>query len=978
MLYLSFIHPDMLWLLLLLMPLWAIPLYIPRRLVAWRFWTSLGLRSLLLVLLVLSLAGVQFVQSVDQVTTVFLLDSSDSITPSARSRAEAFVQNALRSKREDDQAAVVVFGENALVERTPSDSPLLARLLSEPVAGRTNIEDALQLGMALFPADSQKRLVLLTDGGENTGTALTAAQLAATRHIPIEVVDLTSPGSRNEALVADLTAPGTAREGQEIELVATVESTLDQTARMRILSGQEVVVDREVQLTTGSNQFRVQVPAEGRGLRRYRVQIEPQQDDRVQNNESAALVQVQGPPRVLLVESSAGEARNLKEALEAAQIDASITPPADIPIDLTGLSSYEAVVLVNVPARELPVKAIAALPSYVRDLGKGLVMIGGDKSYGVGGYGRTAIEEALPVYMDVRNREERPDLALVFVIDKSGSMDACHCSGPNRRTAQLMPSGEAKIDIAKEAVIQASEILGAHDTLGVVTFDSSASWAFPATEGASPSEVADAIANVNPQGGTNVRSGLLAAEDALNETSARIKHVILLTDGWGEGGSNLDIAQRMRDQGITLSVVAAGGGSAAFLENLAVAGGGRYYASEDMSDVPQIFLQETIVAVGNYLVEGPFVPAIAYDSPILHGLGEGLPWLYGYNGSTLKNTARTVLVSDDQSPVLAQWQYGLGRSIAWTSDAKGKWAVDWVQWKEFPRFAAQMIGWVLPTSAGQGIETEVRVAGTQTTIAATVSDASGQPRENLHLTAVLVPSNAASEDEQATHQEVPLNQVSPGKYQATMSSPPVGTYLVQIRGGEGEQEVMQHVAGLVVPYSSEYRQDQGNPALLDNLLRLTGGRLLTAPEMAFEHNLRGVARAQEIALPLLLLALLLLPFDIGVRRLLLRRSDLATMQQWLHRSTGLRMRASEAGGSAEETLSRLARAKSRAVPRSQERTMPVAPPVQHPPLDTERPIQRPVGGAKPGTPPPTSADGDPLERLRAARDRARRRARGEE
>src|SRR5262249_11969287 len=176
-------------------------------------------------------------------------------------------------------------------------------------------------------------------------------------------------------------------------------------------------------------------------------------------------------------------------------------------------------------------KAVATVPVYVRELGRGLVMVGGDRSYGVGGYGRTPIEEALPVYMDVRNREERPNLALVFIIDKSGSMDACHCSGPNRQTAQFRQGGVPKVDIAKDAVVQASALLSEQDTLGIVTFDDGAHWVLPARQGVSAAEVQDAVASVAPQGSTNVRAGLLAAEDTLLRTDARIKHAILLTDG---------------------------------------------------------------------------------------------------------------------------------------------------------------------------------------------------------------------------------------------------------------------------------------------------------------------------------------------------------------------------------------------------------------------------------------------------------------
>lgn len=192
---------------------------------------------------------------------------------------------------------------------------------------------------------------------------------------------------------------------------------------------------------------------------------------------------------MLLVAATRADAQPLATGLQATSIIAEIVVPEMMPTDLAGLSAYESVVLVNTPARALPVGAMAVLPTYVRDLGRGLVMIGGEESFGVGGYGRTPIEEALPVYMDVRNREERPDLALVFVIDKSGSMDACHCASPDRGAMPLQAAGTRKVDIAREAVAQASALLGPHDTLGIVSFDSRAVQTMPPTTGATVEEV---------------------------------------------------------------------------------------------------------------------------------------------------------------------------------------------------------------------------------------------------------------------------------------------------------------------------------------------------------------------------------------------------------------------------------------------------------------------------------------------------------
>ncbi|NTU86105.1 MAG: VWA domain-containing protein, partial [Chloroflexales bacterium] len=609
--------------------------------------------------------------------------------------------------------------------------------------------------------------------------------------VPIAVVDLSSATGGPEAMLTRLEAPAHAHDGQELALDAVIGTSVAQDAEVLLMDEGREVERRPVSLILGENRVRFLVKARGSGFQRYSVALAAPRDTQPVNNEAVALVQIEGPPSVLVVAPEPAEAQALIRALAATKLEPRVVAPAAMPTELAGLGAYEAVILVNTPASSLPVGAMAALPAYVRDLGKGLLMIGGDESFGVGGYGRTPVEEALPVYMDVRDREERPDLALVFVIDKSGSMDACHCASPERSSSLSGAEGlERKVDIAKQAVADAAALLREHDTIGVITFDRAAYETLPATRGASIAQVVSALESVQPRGSTNVRQGLLAAGAMLARVDARIKHVILLTDGWGAGGSNLDLAGDLHDQGVTLSVVAAGGGSADYLEQMAAAGGGRYYPVVDIAEVPQIFVQETIATVGNYVVERPFTPVAIGESPIMAGIG-GLPTLYGFNGSTIKDSARLVLEADDGQPLLATWQFGLGRSAAWLSDAKGQWAADWVRWAGFPRFAGQMVGAVLPVRGGQDISTEMSVAGGETTIVLST----GEGQENLAVTATLIGTDGS-------RREVPLPQVGPNSYQGRLESPAPGTYLVQISGAAADRTVLQETAGLVVPYSS--------------------------------------------------------------------------------------------------------------------------------------------------------------------------------
>ncbi|HJZ48821.1 MAG TPA: VWA domain-containing protein [Roseiflexaceae bacterium] len=863
---LSFITPTALWLLLVLVPLWVLAFVTPHRRATAGLWLSLLIRTTLIAALILALGGARIVRDTSALTTVFLLDRSESIAPEARGRAEAFVRQALGAMPTGDRAAVVTFGANALVERPADEQQAFDGVTTTPLAAGTNIQEAMQLGLSLLPAETNKRMVLLSDGGQNAGDAATAARLASAHGVPLSYVDIGLPSSAAEAAVSDLHAPTSVRTGQSLQLTVTVESTVAERAHLRVLGDNQVISEQDVALQPGSNRFAVSAQAGAAGIRRYRAEIVPQGDTRAENNAAEALVRVDGPPRVLLVIGTPGAGLNFRQALGAANVQVDRVVPADLKADLNALSVYDAVVLIDVPAQALPPQAMTTLPAYVHDLGKGLVMVGGNQSFGLGGYAKTPIEQALPVYMDAPTLKQRPNIALVFVLDKSSSASGCHCRGPDRKhDGYFDHDNPFNLDVAKQAVKQSVAVLDPRDEVSVVTFDEVATMAFAPQRGPTPDQVMSAIAPIKPIGRTNIFAGLALAQQTLNQSQAAVKHIILFTDGLGPGGDTIGQAQQFAQQGITLSVVGEGFGAVDYLTQLAHAGNGRYIQVQNTTtDVPQIFLQETQSVSSKFSVEQAFTPAYGAASPILSGLEQGLPPLYGYNGTTPKQTATVALLDADGSPVLAQWQYGLGRTIAWTSDLQSHWARDWVSWPEFPRFAAQLLGWVLPNVSGSGLQADLQPQGQRTQIAVTALDAAGQPRTGLDMRAVLL-------NPDGTQREVALAAEAPGVYRGSMPSPPPGSYSIQIVGAQAGQVVAQDSVALVVPYSPEYRIGQANPALLDQLARATGGAPLAQPADAFARLDQHVGAAQEIALPLLLLALILLPIDIAVRRLIVVR-----------------------------------------------------------------------------------------------------------
>jgi uncharacterized membrane protein len=855
---LSFIFPPALWALLTLPALWLLA-WLTRavnigRIGGARYVALLALRSLMLGALVLALAGTQVVRAVNDTAVVFLIDGSDSLSPALRERALAYVNEAIAVASPRDQAAVVVFGGSAAVERAPAPATPLRRLSSVVVGSRTNIADAIQLGLALLPADAQKRLVLLSDGGENAGRATEAARLAALRGVPIEVVPLAGAGGA-DVLITALVAPGDAREGQDLPISVRVQSSVAGPARIDVFADGQLIASQDVQLPAGPSAFSLSVPAGQAGFRRIEARIEAPADTQPLNNRAAAFTQVAGPPRILLVASDANRAAPLQSALSAAGLRVELIPPAQLPADQARLRDYAAVMLVDVPASAVLEVVQRALVTYVREQGGGLAMIGGSESFGAGGWRRTVIADALPVELDPPAKQDRPDLGLALVIDRSGSM------------GEPVNNGRTKLALAKEAVYQATLGLARSDQIGVFVFDDAAQTALPIQPLPDLLAIENALSNVSEGGGTDIRTGIDMAANAIAQVNARVRHVILLTDG--QASSNYaDLIDQMRSSGVTITIVAIGADANSNLEQIARQGGGAFYRVDSAADVPQIFLAETVRVAQRDIVEGSFTPAVALSAPPVRDL-TGFPRLYGYNATVTRDAARTLLVTPDGAPILAIWQYGLGRSLAWTSDLKGQWAKDLIAWEGFPRLAAGMIDALQPPPSSELLSLEASSDGPQAILDLTASAADGTPLASATIQGRLLGPTGTSS-------ALSFTQVGPGRYRAVVPADTPGSYLAQVVAADDKgQSIGSASGGLVVSYSPEYGPRSADPSLLTGLADLTRGRSDPPPASLFEPAGQRVGQVSEVGLPLLWLALCLLPLDIALRRLFLRRDAFA-------------------------------------------------------------------------------------------------------
>ncbi len=875
-------------------------------------WAGLVLRLLILALIILSLAGTQLVRAVDELAVIFLVDASDSMGNDNAVAAEGFVRQAIAAIGPDDRAGVILFGGNALVEQ-----PLRGRdgaeepppFTSQPQRIATDLAEAIRLSLALLPPDAARRLVILSDGAATTGDTAEAARLAAAAGVSIDVVPLSRPASGDEIILRDVRAPARVGQGETFRLEVSADSTTATGAMLRVLGDGAVIYEENVRLQPGANSFVVRLRADEPAFTRYRVQLTPAGtlDTYPQNNELAAFTEVVGQPRVLVVAAEGvdrdgdplpDEAAQLVGALSGSGLAVDRATPQALSPSLADLADYAAVILVNVNARDLSPRKMEALQAYVRDLGGGLTAVGGATSFGMGGYFGTPLEETLPVNMQIDDQERFPAVSLVMVIDRSGSMSATE-------------GGVTKIQLAAEGAIRALELLNDFDDMTIIPVDEAPSTIIGPVTGANRDEAIDQMRRMGAGGGgIFVRTGLEAAAEALAASDNEVKHIIVLADGADaeqqEGVPQL--IEQLTGEGVTVSMVSIGAGPhTLWLQEMAELGNGRFHFTDQAANLPQIFTQETVAIQRNYVIEERFFPTQSAASPILLGIGETPP-LLGYVGTSPKATAQTSLVTHLGDPLLATWQYGLGRSLAWTSDATGRWAADWVRWDGYATFWNQAARWTFGARAQGGLNAAIRLDGATARLIVD-AQANGQYLNDLSLTANVV-------DPAGGTQSVELRPIGPGQYEGAFTPSAEGAYFIGVgtTGEAADQPGLQTTAGWVLGYSPEYATLDDDPALLAALAEMTGGRVLDLERgtaAVFDHNLDAAPASQPIWPWLTLAAALLLPLDVAARRLTLTRRDWARLWE---RVTSVELRAtSEEAPQSErpEGMAQLLRAKER-------------------------------------------------------------------
>ena len=869
----EFSYPLTLWWLAVVPSVWWFGARL-RNLPKWRSLTGSALRSVALVAIIIALAGPISKSASTSSNGVFVLDKSASISTEIFNRSIEFVNNAVADKPPRTGIGMVVFGASAAVEHAVSDAPVISDDVQSFVdTGATDIGAAIELGLASLPATGQRRLIIISDGAETTGDARTAAAAARALGVEVFVVALEAQAAGNEIRLDGISAPNWVHAQEPFELHASIQSSGHANATVVVLRDGVAIHQDSVTLTPGHNRFSVadQIPI--RGLREYEVLVNSDADTQFENNRFSTFVEVRGPPRVLHTYGQTGEQQALTQALRVQGIAVDEIQAVQFPAQRRLLHDYDLVILNNVSGFDLTLAKMELLEQFVRDSGGGVISIGGDKAYGAGGYYATPIQALLPVEMDIKTDASIPIAAVNILIDKSGSMST-------------EVQGEQKLAIAKRAALAAIDVLNPLDQIGVLAFDSGFEWTVSPTLAGEQRAIADSLASMGVGGETEMFSALSEAHRMAKSQQAKVKHLIVLSDGLTESGADFaTLSRAIAADDITISTVAFGANAdETLMRGIAALGGGRYYFASDLQNIPRIFTSETLTITRDLFVEEQVQAAINDQHEMLSGLeSASLPALQGYQRTYPKPAAQTLMsVGDD--PLLVSWRYGLGRSVAFMSDLTGRWGSDWTQWQLFSRFSAQMARWAMRRRGDGNLTADFSVQDQTGTITVDALDSDDKFINQLALTASI-------SDQASSTTVIALRQTGPGRYRGSFPVARGQRYFVTVAqssaeateepsaesteepSAESTQQSTPQFApklfGLVVPYSSEYLGLGVNMPLLEDLSR-ESSRVLPLSRASLETILApspSATTAQRIWWPWFLLALLALIADVGVRKI---------------------------------------------------------------------------------------------------------------
>ncbi len=809
----------------------------------WRKRTTFFLRAAALLCIILALANLQRTDREQRLAVAFLIDTSDSIDPSQQEITINQINSAITELKPTDQFAVIsyakepsiVIGMGAVDQQISLTSSLLE---SSADTDGTDILTVLKRSLELLPDNYHRRIVLFSDGINNAGNTSIKDYLPLFKSSDVEIMSVPLQTVHDTIRVQELQLPNKVRKGQQFPIQAIVETEGSiPTVSATLYHNGVPFPDTEFTLQKGKNVLSLpsQTLLEDRPHTfHFKLNIS---DEILENNQAYGVVQIQDKPNVLYVEGDLEYADNLKKVLEENGFVVNVIPAAEIPTELVLLQQNDVLILSNVSVDALSSEQMDVIEDYVRDLGHGLVAIGGDHAFGAGGWTDTALERVLPAEMTPRERQE--SVALVFVIDTSGSM------------ANSVGS-QQKIELAIEAIRAGIQNLENEDQAAILGFDVNQRDISPLTS--DHDALIRAVGRLKPTGGTTAMDAAVeTAGKMLKTAEAKLKHIILLSDvkSAGDPTQFMETAQEIVDARIGITVIGIGDADKQLLQKIEDDGIGQSVHVKDVRELPDV-LMDAVRETQSYIVQEPFVPSILNQNvPILKGI-TSLPLLKGYVATAEKTAAQVIVKSHKDEPVLAVWNYGLGKSVAWTSDVKPAWSADWIKWENYGKFWGQVVNWTLPTEDADA-NFDLVVSSTNGSGNIVIDTQYSSPA--TFVVQVAGPNG--------TSQSVKMEQESSTRYTGTFQMSDSGSYIVTAKR---EDDGSRQTETISLSYPAEYAGFDVNSALLKQLAEDTGG--IYEPTATQIVAPAGVPIEQRVSLStmLLIIAVVLFVLEMILRR----------------------------------------------------------------------------------------------------------------
>ena len=844
----GFLHPE---LLLLFVP------------AAWVWWRTRDavrgtqvVRFGVLALLLVALAAPYVRTRADGRDLVVVVDRSRSMPAGAGERARELIRLAEDARQPGDRVGVVSFGARASIERLPDARERFDGFERAVEPDGSNLAGALDAALQLIPEGRQGSLFVLSDGELDGRDPVEPARRAFARGVRVDVRSLARPPAPDLS-VERLDLPERVDVGELFQFSVWVHCDAPTEASF-VLRRKGVAISRGTRaLQAGRNRLLFRDVLTVAGVADYTIELE-HEGDRVPENDRGLGAVVARGTRPLLVLNNDGQEDTLVRALRRSGMLVEVRAPEELRLDPLSMLAWRGVVLENVSAPRIGSNGMEVLADYVLERGGGLLMTGGRGSFGVGGYHLTPVDELLPVSMEVRQEHRKQGVALVIVLDRSGSMGA-HV---DPRTT--------KMDLANLGSVAAIELLSAIDAVGVIAVDSTDHVIQPLTDVDDPAELASRVRTIRAGGGgIFVYTGLLAAGRMLEGVSHSNRHIILFADAADaeEQQRVPELVEALGEMGTTVSVIALGteqDPDAAFLRTVAAKGGGEIYFTTQAMELPKLFAQDTLTVARSTFIEEPTGVGLLPD---LFGLGEigeeSFPTIEGYNLNYLRDGAvlGAATLDEYRAPIVAFWHRGLGRSAVYGGQIGGSFGSSVTAWPGFATFFVTLARWLVGTEEPSALYPTVRRSGSEAIVSVEVDAEAEVPPDTSGLVARL-------RHPDGSYVEHLLERSGENRFETRVPLTRAGVTLGTLRLPDGRYE---NLAPIVLPYSPEFERAsdprEGERALRA-LARETGGQV----EPPAHTLLRGPRRARAfrvVSRDLVLIALSLLVLEIAARRLAL-------------------------------------------------------------------------------------------------------------